>query len=119
MAKCTGYIGRAFIIDYFDSVEAKNVSQKLEKLGFEVKKDMIRIQSGSSCGYNAASIVTKMDFIHRSNESWWDASYRDRVYSVGHQNNENVRNMVQRANAFLGLEGKTTHWLTSTQVVVG
>jgi hypothetical protein len=99
-----GHIGRALIIDYLGSVESISVAHRLEALNFEVKTDIRRIQKGLSCGYNAASIVAKIDFLHRTEcDSWWDSVYDDCVFTTSNStcDNQKISNMIKEAHKYL------------------
>ena len=109
------HIGRAFIIDFLGSTKSLGISRRLHELGLEIKTDIRNIQSGSSCGYNAASIIAKIDFLHRTKGSWWNAAFDDCVYS-SLTSSANL-DMIKRENQFLGRSGANPYWLSGTEVV--
>ena len=114
--------GKAIVIDFFGTSAAASIAERLRGEGFEVNVDIRNIQGGPSCGYNAASIIARVNSSIRfgDHSSWFDQfDYSTSVYTASRRGMSNLqRNIIVQANNALGRTGnRAPLWLKAGEVV--
>ena len=75
-------IGRAYVIDFWACPQATLNVQFLSNLGFQVTSCIENRQIGNSCGYNSASIISKLIHLINLGIDWCGADLRDVIYTL-------------------------------------
>ena len=107
--------GTAFVIDFFNDQQSRNIAASLVKLGFRTKTAISNIQHDVSCGYIAARTVSKLLSINIAGGDCFDSTVQDCNYYGPSNYHSQSLDMVTIGNINLGLQGSHPHFLYASQ----
>ena len=103
-------IGRAYVVDFFNSIESRTIASLLHSLNVTVATSISNTQYGTSCGYIAARVIAKL---MNAGHNWFAMPVDDCCYSA--TSRHDAMDMCALGNVNLGKPGTRPVFLTETE----